>query len=259
MPKKSLSSGTKAMLLNVARGECYNPECYEKLIVERSGEPIVNFEYAHIRDESLPKEDSGDAGWRYFPSDDLSQDERNNFRNIILLCRACHKLIDKIKPKQFSVELLHEWKSNNESKVSGDLNTTVDNMRFGEFSELLEQYYKSRERKITSQQIQSFARSITGESDSPIFVRNPAEDLEVQNFSRMLVVLIKATKRWSVYHNPVIMGEPIPNGVTLCTKNIESTDFLILSTGFSALGINYDIQQEDVRNGGVRIKIGRNI
>ena len=48
-------------------------------------------------------------GWRYWP-DDLTQEERNRSDNLILLCAPCHKLIDRVSPRDFSLERLHEWK-----------------------------------------------------------------------------------------------------------------------------------------------------
>ena len=70
---------------------------------------MANFEIAHIRDELPPGDPTADIGWRYWP-DDLTQDDRNRFDNLVLLCPPCHKLVDRIKPRDFSPELLHEWK-----------------------------------------------------------------------------------------------------------------------------------------------------
>ena len=83
-------------------------------MVFRGNDRVVDFEIAHIRDEVRPSDPNADIGWRYSP-DDLSQDERNRYRNLLLLCPPCHKLIDKIKPRAFSVELLHQWKSTAEA------------------------------------------------------------------------------------------------------------------------------------------------
>lgn len=112
--KKTLPTGDKAAVLLSANTTCYNPDCSEPLIVFRDSTAIVNFEYAHIRDELKPKDSDADIGWRYFP-DDLTQEQRNHHSNIILLCSPCHKLVDKIRPRDFSVESLHYWKSSAES------------------------------------------------------------------------------------------------------------------------------------------------
>jgi len=108
--KKELSSGVKAHLLADPQGTCFNPICNEPLVVTRSGKPIINFEYAHIRDELRPSSPDSDVGWRFWPEDDLTQEQRNSPENIILLCGPCHKLIDKIDPKAYSIALLRQWK-----------------------------------------------------------------------------------------------------------------------------------------------------
>lgn len=113
--KRAIPSGDKTALQLLARGDCYNPQCTERLITSRSGRPIVNFEIAHIRDELPPADPNAAIGWRYWPENDLTQEQRNHFTNLILLCGPCHKLIDKIAPRDYSVELLHAWKSENES------------------------------------------------------------------------------------------------------------------------------------------------
>lgn len=108
--KQQLRSGERAALALVASGVCYNPKCSEPLIVQRDGRNVINYEVAHIRDELSPADFDSDVGWRYWPADDLTQEDRNRFKNLILLCAPCHKLIDKIDPRRYSAETLHEWK-----------------------------------------------------------------------------------------------------------------------------------------------------
>lgn len=114
--KQNLSEGVKAVLqLDAATGRCSNPDCEAALIEYRNGIPIKNFEFAHIRDERPPsKQTTNGIGWRYYPAEDMSQEERNQANNILLLCPPCHKLIDKIRPKEFPVDLLLSWKSSSE-------------------------------------------------------------------------------------------------------------------------------------------------
>ena len=70
---------------------------------------MSDFEIAHIRDELQPRDPCANVGWRYWP-DDLTQEDRNRFDNLILLCPPCHKLIDRVRPRDFSPEQLHGWK-----------------------------------------------------------------------------------------------------------------------------------------------------
>lgn len=113
--KRELRAGDRAALVNAASGTCYNPACAEPLIVWRDEKPIINFEVAHIRDERPPSDPDADVGWRYWPADVPTQDERNTFRNLLLLCSPCHKLIDRLDPRSYTVELLHQWKRSAES------------------------------------------------------------------------------------------------------------------------------------------------
>ena len=83
----------------------------------RDGHNVINYEIAHIRDEQKPSSESSDIGWRYWP-DDLTQDDRNKYGNLLLLCKPCHKLIDKVSPRKYSVELLKEWKDASENEHS---------------------------------------------------------------------------------------------------------------------------------------------
>jgi hypothetical protein len=108
--KRALRAGDKAALLNAASGRCYNPSCAEQLVVWRDEKPVVNFDIAHIRDELPPGDPAADLGWRYWPAGDLTQDDRNRFENLLLLCKPCHKLIDQVDPRLYTVDLLRTWK-----------------------------------------------------------------------------------------------------------------------------------------------------
>ena len=108
--KKALHAGDRAALLDAASGSCYNPSCAEQLVVWRDEKPVVNFDMAHVRDELPPSDPNADLGWRYWPAEDLSQEERNRFENLLLLCKPCHKLVDQIEPRSYSVDLLRAWK-----------------------------------------------------------------------------------------------------------------------------------------------------
>jgi WD40 repeat protein len=112
--KRQLRSGEKAAVAVASSGRCYNPECNEPLILVRDGHCIINFEIAHIRDELQPMDEASDVGWRYWPAEDLTQEERNRVDNLILMCQACHKLIDRVEPRSYSVEKLRQWKTDSE-------------------------------------------------------------------------------------------------------------------------------------------------
>lgn len=110
MSKKSIAAGERAaLMLACGTRVCYRPGCRRPLVVTRGKERVSDFEIAHIRDELPPGDLEADIGWRYWP-DDLTQEERNRFDNLMLLCTPCHKLIDRIRPRDFSPERLQGWK-----------------------------------------------------------------------------------------------------------------------------------------------------
>jgi hypothetical protein len=127
--KKHISTGDRyELLLATARDRtCYNPTCSEPLLAKRAGLTIPNFVVAHIRDEQPPSNPASDVGWRFWP-DDLMIDQRNHFSNLMLLCDACHKLVDKVDPRSYSPELLQGWKVEAEGPDAAALASTVGTM-----------------------------------------------------------------------------------------------------------------------------------
>lgn len=110
MSKKSIAAGERAALMLAAGTRvCYRPACRRPLVVTRGSDRVSDFEIAHIRDELPPQDANADIGWRYWPCD-LTQEDRNRFSNLMLLCPPCHKLIDRVRPRDFSPERLHRWK-----------------------------------------------------------------------------------------------------------------------------------------------------
>ncbi|WP_420625523.1 tetratricopeptide repeat protein [Candidatus Poriferisodalis sp.] len=137
MAKKRLSTGNQiALVLANEHPTCYRPDCDTRLIVERDGEPVVNFEYAHIRDELPPVNWKDDIGWRYWP-DDLTVQERNHFSNLILLCPPCHKLIDRIRPRNYSAQQLLEWKRIAEGSIDDPPRLSADSVNLEELADFL--------------------------------------------------------------------------------------------------------------------------
>ena len=139
--KKGLAEPVKAILqLSASTGQCANPDCDEPLIKYRTGTPIKNFIFAHIRDENPPKHRiDGGPGWRYYPADDLSPEARNKADNILLLCPVCHQLVDKSEPGSYSVSLLKEWKERSEASFSLERNNLHNKSDFDQFEKSLEE------------------------------------------------------------------------------------------------------------------------
>lgn len=100
--RKALSKETKLRLFSEAAGYCQRPECLRPLFPEEMGGDKHIAEMAHI----IPH---GETGPRHEdrPAADF---EADTFDNLILLCPACHTMIDK-SPYEFSRETLLGWKS----------------------------------------------------------------------------------------------------------------------------------------------------
>src|ERR1051325_6062884 len=89
----------------LAQGPCYWPGCLEPTTRFVDGIPVNNFEVAHIRAISS-------GGPRAV--EEMSEKELNHFDNLILLCLPHHKVVDKIRPRDFSIETLEAWKADKE-------------------------------------------------------------------------------------------------------------------------------------------------
>ena len=48
----------------------------------------------------------------------MTDEERNSFENLVLLCGVHHKIVDKIRPNDFSIQELQDWKTMREGSGS---------------------------------------------------------------------------------------------------------------------------------------------
>ena len=87
--------------------QCAEPSCEKKLIAE-DGQSIIS-KICHI-------EAASKNGPRW--NGKMTDDERRDFSNLILLCDEHHTIIDnKVNEKSFPVSLLKKWKSEHEAKI----------------------------------------------------------------------------------------------------------------------------------------------
>jgi hypothetical protein len=98
-------------LYRVARGTCYYPDCKRPIMFDVDDQPVCDVEIAHIRGA-----EEGSA--RY--DDTMTDAERAAFANLVLLCSAHHKLVDRDE-LTYPVELLETWKADNEDDDLGAL------------------------------------------------------------------------------------------------------------------------------------------
>lgn len=101
---------------------CDNP------VVERQTDTLIPVgEMAHIKGH---RPDSA----RY--DDGQSDIERHSYNNLILLCPACHTIIDKSVEK-YSVDYLHEVKSLHEERIERAIKRSLPTITFRELEETL--------------------------------------------------------------------------------------------------------------------------
>jgi len=98
---------TVRRLDTLSGNECAHPDCSKKLIAE-DGVSIIS-KICHITAASK-------EGPRF--DDNLTDDERRGFDNLILLCDEHHVIIDnKENETQYPTPLLKEWKRSHEKKI----------------------------------------------------------------------------------------------------------------------------------------------
>ncbi|MGA5342478.1 hypothetical protein ACPCK3_25945 [Streptomyces griseoincarnatus] len=126
-------AGTERALYLLSRGTCYFPNCTETVIKFIEGVPISNVQITHIRG-ALPNSARFDTS--------MTDAERAAFANLILTCKPHHDLIDRIEPKRYPVELLHEWKVEREGDGFSALGEIVG-LTDGRLAEMLEDAFRS--------------------------------------------------------------------------------------------------------------------
>ena len=106
--KASPDINTQRRLFAASGGYCQNPGCNGSLFVEADSKLVSVAEMAHI----FAAQDDGPR-----PNSALSEEERGDFSNLILLCANCHTLIDKA-PDVFPDKLIVDWKSNHQGRIA---------------------------------------------------------------------------------------------------------------------------------------------
>lgn len=104
-----ISKGVVAALAMVSGGTCYwpkPPRCIVPVTVDVDGDMVLNVEIAHIRGARR-------HGPRYVES--MTNEERRQFGNLLLLCPSHHRVIDVVRPDDYSIDELTEWKKNREA------------------------------------------------------------------------------------------------------------------------------------------------
>ena len=107
--KANPDNATKLRLFADSAGYCENPSCLKELFVSIEGENYHFAEMAHIFS-------AVDGGPR--TKTVLSEKERGDYNNLILLCCNCHELIDKAEDR-FPDVLIKQWKNEHRERIKG--------------------------------------------------------------------------------------------------------------------------------------------
>ena len=148
-------------LAALGEGRCYwpKPPCNAPVSVIINGEPVTNLQIAHIR-AAKPN------GPRYVP--DMSDDERRSWKNLILLCTPHHSMIDKLKPNDYSIETLEQWKSQRETgglaRLKGLSDLTEDRLQEMLAFSIKEAHKEIREMLAENKPIDSDAAMLLSEA-----------------------------------------------------------------------------------------------
>lgn len=143
MPEKAreYKLTTVKRLFALSGNECYAPNCTRKLIAE--DEKTVVAKICHIEAAS-PK------GPRY--NANMTDDERRDFNNLILLCDEHHEIIDNMENEgNYPVSLLAEWKKDHENKLLSEkiIHTTLLSQAVNALADLetIEEYGEGSDNK----------------------------------------------------------------------------------------------------------------
>jgi len=125
----SVNYPTKIFLAMKSGNVCAFKGCHKALTSDGvKSNPAIIGEAAHIYGES-PGTKTKPASARY--RQDMTDEQRNHYNNLIYLCPSCHIKIDK-QEADYSAELLLSLKNEHEAWVSEQLDQSMSEVTFAE-------------------------------------------------------------------------------------------------------------------------------
>ena len=113
MGDRYYTAGTVEALFMLSRGHCYEPSCRARVMTRANDAWQITVHIAHIKGL---KWDSA----RHDP--DMTDRERNHFRNLLLLCKPHHTVVDnKANEHLYEEDELLQWKRDVEGDYADDL------------------------------------------------------------------------------------------------------------------------------------------
>src|SRR6266478_4598264 len=107
--RESIAVNTKRKLWAECAGYCQNPKCNSYLFKDVDDESVSLANMAHIIGVGATGPRSEHELADYV--------DKNGIDNLIMLCLACHKVVDELE-KKFGVEKLRSWKAEHAKKVA---------------------------------------------------------------------------------------------------------------------------------------------
>ena len=135
---RNYSRGVRSALIALCGGTCYWSGCPEPVVRFVDGEPVFNLQIAHIYG-ALPN------GPRYNPG--MTEEQRKEFANLILLCQPHHLMVDVLQVDKFDAAGLLGWKAKRETEHQDALNGLREVTPQG-LQRLIAEVVKDRDDKI---------------------------------------------------------------------------------------------------------------
>jgi len=127
--RRSYSVPDRNLLWGASAGRCNCPtcraECYERE-TDADGATTRMARFAHI----IASSDKGPRG-----DSEFSIEDRDKYKNLILLCSTCHDLVDG-QPNTYTTDILRQWKTEHEEWVRDSLEATMSQVTFKELEEV---------------------------------------------------------------------------------------------------------------------------
>lgn len=112
----TINTATERRLWMDSGGHCANPACRAPLWNAFDSGEVANLsDLAHI----IARSRQGPRG-----AEDLSNEERDAYRNLVILCPRCHRLVDSA-PAEHPEKLLRDWKNSRINEVRRGSAVTV--------------------------------------------------------------------------------------------------------------------------------------
>lgn len=121
---RSYTEQTLKQLFGSAAGRCAYPTCRRKIIF-----PATDVSTATITGDIAHIVAFADSGPRADKSVDMKQ--KNSFENLLLLCAACHRLVDG-QPEEYPNEVLFAMKQDHLAWVDRNLESEMADIKFPE-------------------------------------------------------------------------------------------------------------------------------